>query len=114
MAVKLQVACFDPQTSVLSGSYMQGGGCQSHTPKVELTLQRLGTTYPRYEVQINIVDVSPEQDPCEALLYPEFKVDLKTEIKALLEKQSIEAYQVSVKLHPEVTANFPVTVVAAK
>jgi hypothetical protein len=59
----------------LKVSYVVGGGCQKHTPVVEVNL---GTAVD--EVIVSVYDTSPAEDMCEALISQHAEIDLKSAV----------------------------------
>lgn len=92
----------------LSGTYMTGGGCEQHTPVVEVMVdvEALNQYLPG-SIRIELYDHTPYPDYCEAILYVDFRFDLKQEVTYALETIGIDEYygQYDVVL-PEVTVNF--------
>lgn len=72
---------FDGKT--LEVEYQIGGGCQSHTPEVDLVVVPTENKN-IVNLRVDIYDVSPQEDFCEALLYQKASVDLQEKVKELL------------------------------
>ena len=67
----------------LQVEYQVGGGCQPHTTEIQLV--EVPTENKNIaNIRVDIYDVTPQEDFCEALLYQKASVDLQNKVKDLL------------------------------
>ncbi len=72
---------------ILELSYQIGGGCQEHTSVVSVSIKENVTGFT--EAIVNVQDVTPAEDFCEALLGRQVKVDLAALISEACSKSSV-------------------------
>lgn len=86
----------------LEFSYSTGGGCQTHTPKVQVQISEIPTAnqfHPfEYVAQVEIFDTTSAADPCEAIVYVEEEVNLQELVKNTALMKGIETYSIKVRL----------------
>jgi hypothetical protein len=84
---------FDGKT--LSGSYGIGGGCQTHTPAVDVTLSaKAPNAFPTRVATVTVADVSPSIDFCEAFLTVQVNADVRLLIRAKALASGIPATEI--------------------
>jgi hypothetical protein len=79
----------------LDVAYSVGGGCAAHTAIAEVTLTVISEFTDEYTFEkviglsasISVYDVTDKRDPCEAVLYPKIKIDLKPLIEDQMKKE---------------------------
>ncbi len=66
----------------LEVEYKIGGGCQPHTPQFDLIVEP-SASFNTVNLRVELYDVSPEFDPCEAFLTVKGSVNLQNKVKEL-------------------------------
>lgn len=92
----------------LQVGYQMGGGCATHETRFELELVKLydpaSDYYGNSVFKLKVFDVTPNGDMCEAIMYIEKTIDLKSMIQAEAKKLKIDNYEVDVEF-PKASVN---------
>lgn len=92
----------------LKVGYQMGGGCATHETRFELELIKLhdpaSDYYGNSVFKLKVFDVTSNGDMCEAIMYIEKTVDLKSMIQAEAKKLKIDNYEVDVEF-PKASVN---------
>ncbi len=93
---------FDSKT--LEVEYQIGGGCESHTTEIELVAVPTESKNIA-NLRVDIYDVTPKEDFCEALLYQTASVNLQVKLKELLKADPNNDIYYAELLLPKVRLN---------